>query len=251
MPADRLLHDRRPGSAASAVEIPVDRLDRTGILADDERREVSTTPARPRRRAVRVGHLRPADEPVVGRRLDEGHGRQPASQASVSTLASFTAPQDTAELRATCITPQLRSRACPAASGRSPAKANSAKAGTNGPGRSPGRRERERRLEQDEHRCADHEQGRGEPRRTRNRTQNAKATRSQKPARWQQEEPPREGPRATPDRRSPLAVSSTNRRRRSRITSYRASVGWPGPHQSTPSSRQIASGRFLSPPTTA
>ena len=52
----------------------MDRLERSGIAADDERREVRDDAGEPGRRAVRVGHLRPADESVVGRRLDEKPG---------------------------------------------------------------------------------------------------------------------------------------------------------------------------------
>ena len=70
-PADRLLHDRPRALAGTTVEIPVDRLDRTRVAAHDERREIGDDAGESGRRAVRVGHLRPADQPVLGRRLDE------------------------------------------------------------------------------------------------------------------------------------------------------------------------------------
>ena len=79
-PADRLLHDRARALARPAVEVPVDRLDRARVAADDERRQVGDDAGEPGGRAVRVGHLRPADEPVVRRRLDE-EPRPPAGVA--------------------------------------------------------------------------------------------------------------------------------------------------------------------------
>ena len=63
-----------------AVEIPVDRLDRPRVAADDERREILDDAGEAARRAVRVGDLRPADEPVVRRRLEEDP-RPPAGVA--------------------------------------------------------------------------------------------------------------------------------------------------------------------------
>ena len=79
-PADRLLDDRPRALAGAPVEIPVDRLDRARVAADDERREIRHDAGKPGGRAVRVGHLRPADQPVVGRRLDE-EPRPPAGVA--------------------------------------------------------------------------------------------------------------------------------------------------------------------------
>ncbi len=79
-PADRLLHDRARALAGPAVEVPVDRLDRAWVAADDEGRQVGDHACEAGGRAVRVGHLRPADEPVLGRRLDE----QPRPPAGVA-----------------------------------------------------------------------------------------------------------------------------------------------------------------------
>ena len=79
-PADRLLHDRAGALARAPVEIPVDRLERPRIAAHDERREIGDDACQARRRPVRIGHLRPADEPVLRRRLDE-EPRPPAGVA--------------------------------------------------------------------------------------------------------------------------------------------------------------------------
>ena len=73
-PGDRLRDDRARALPGGAVEIPVDRLDRSRIAPDDERREILDDAGEPARRAVRVGDLGPADEPVVRRRLEEDPG---------------------------------------------------------------------------------------------------------------------------------------------------------------------------------
>ena len=58
----------------------MDRLDRERVAPDDERREIVHDAGETGRRPVRVRHLRPPDEPVVGRRLDE-EPRTPAGVA--------------------------------------------------------------------------------------------------------------------------------------------------------------------------
>ena len=95
-PADRLLHDRARALAGPAVEVPVDRLDRTWVAADDEGRQVGD------HAGEAVGEpceSVTSDQPtspwsVVA--LTKSQGRQPASQASVSSEASFTRKEDRA-----------------------------------------------------------------------------------------------------------------------------------------------------------
>ena len=79
-PRERLRDDAPGALPGRAVEIPVDRLDGSRIAPDDEWREILDDPREAAWRPVRVRDLGPADEPVVGRRLEEDP-RTPAGVA--------------------------------------------------------------------------------------------------------------------------------------------------------------------------
>ena len=74
MPAERLRDDRARTLSRVTVEIPVDLLDRPRISSDHDGCKVLDDSGQPARRAVRVGDLGPADQSVVGRRLEEDPG---------------------------------------------------------------------------------------------------------------------------------------------------------------------------------
>jgi hypothetical protein len=75
------LRDHGAGTLPSrSVEVPVDCLDGPRVPSHDERREVLDDSREAAGRAVRIGDLSPADEAVVGRRLEEDP-RTPAGVA--------------------------------------------------------------------------------------------------------------------------------------------------------------------------
>ena len=94
--ADRLLHDRPRALARPSIEIPVDRLERARIATDDERREIGDDAREPGGEPCESVTSDQPTSPSSVVALTKSHGRQPASQDSVSREASFTARQDTA-----------------------------------------------------------------------------------------------------------------------------------------------------------